>query len=166
MMLIFLMNCLLALIFTSLNHPLSMGAILLIQTILIALASGLVHPTFWFSYILFLVMIGGMLVMFMYMTSIASNEKFKLPKSLLKFSIFGLLVISLTSLPMNNFMSLYFMYSVKFSSQSYMLTELSLSKFFNAPSMHMLIILIIYLLITLIAIVKITNNTQGTLRQK
>ena len=50
-----------------------MGLTLLIQTILVSIISGLITKTFWFSYILFLVFLGGILVLFIYVTSLASN---------------------------------------------------------------------------------------------
>jgi len=63
-------------IFSTIKHPLAMGLILLIQTIFICLLRGLLIKSFWFSYILFLIFIGGILVLFIYVTSLASNEIF------------------------------------------------------------------------------------------
>lgn len=59
------------------HHPLAIGLALLMQTLFIALSTGLVAPSFWFSYILFLVFLGGMLVLFIYVASLASNEIFR-----------------------------------------------------------------------------------------
>nr|YP_006665730.1 NADH dehydrogenase subunit 6 [Challia fletcheri]AEP83058.1 NADH dehydrogenase subunit 6 [Challia fletcheri] len=58
------------------NHPLWMGLILLVQTFLVSLFSGFLLSFFWFSYILFLLFLGGMLVLFMYVCGLASNEMF------------------------------------------------------------------------------------------
>nr|AXS65046.1 NADH dehydrogenase subunit 6 [Curculionoidea sp. 15 KM-2017] len=157
------MNWIFSIIFMQLNHPLALGCILLIQTILLSLSSGFMYFNFWFSYILFLIMIGGMLVMFLYMTSIASNEKFSMPKN--KIMIMSPL-IPIILLFMDKFYSnLINLSSINLNFNN-LPSNLSLTKFFNFPNMTMLIILMIYLLATLIATVKITGKNFGTLRQK
>merc|ERR1712221_33590 len=84
----------LSLFFTRLSHPLAIGLALLSQTILICLITGLSSSSFWFSYILFLIFLGGMLVLFIYVTSLASNEIFK-PSIV---SIITIMVLSSTGL--------------------------------------------------------------------
>nr|ARH54101.1 NADH dehydrogenase subunit 6 [Arachnobas tricolor] len=163
-----LLNWTFSMIFLFLNHPLSLGCILLTQAILIALASGYMFFNFWFSYILFLIMIGGMLVMFIYMTSIASNEKFKLPKFMTLFCLLMFLTLSFMMILKDNFYT--YMLNIQFLSSHPMninfSMNLSLNKYFNYPGMFILISLMIYLLLTLIAIVKIIGKSSGTLRQK
>nr|AWN56272.1 NADH dehydrogenase subunit 6 [Glena unipennaria] len=88
------------------NHPMSMGANLILQTIMIVILIGPMNYSFWFSYILFLIMIGGMLILFMYMTSIASNEKFK-------FSI-NLLIIIMMMFMITYFLNKYFIKEFNF----------------------------------------------------
>nr|YP_009937421.1 NADH dehydrogenase subunit 6 [Trigonopterus carinirostris]QNT26931.1 NADH dehydrogenase subunit 6 [Trigonopterus carinirostris] len=161
-----MMNWTFSMLFLGMNHPLSMGSILLIQTILVALYSGLIFLNFWFSYILFLVMIGGMLVMFMYMTSIASNEKFNLPKHSMYYSFISLMVTILMTLFLDNYTFIQFFSSISSIQQTFHLSNLSMMKYFNFPGLYFMISLMIYLLITLIAIVKMIDKTQGTLRQK
>nr|YP_009937434.1 NADH dehydrogenase subunit 6 [Trigonopterus kotamobagensis]QNT26944.1 NADH dehydrogenase subunit 6 [Trigonopterus kotamobagensis] len=163
---ILLLNWLFSLLFMSLTHPLSLGSILLIQTTLIAWASGFLYPSFWFSYILFLVMIGGMLVMFIYMTSVASNEKFSLPKRTLYFFCLSLSIFSLLSLFLNNQSFLPLNPSILPIQLLTPMNNMNMTKYFNFPSMSVLIFLMMYLLVTLIAIVKITDKTKSTLRQK
>nr|WRO44946.1 NADH dehydrogenase subunit 6 [Cyrebion gracilicornis] len=148
-----------------LKHPISMGLNLLIQTIIIALMTGFMSLNFWLSYLIFLVMIGGMLILFMYMTSIASNEKFIFSKSLL-IIIFIYSIMFLTMLTFKNYntfpiKNIDSIELIKFSTY-----EMSSNKYFMNNSKFILAILIIYLFITLIAIVSISNNTFGPLRQK
>nr|YP_009353591.1 NADH dehydrogenase subunit 6 [Curculio davidi]AQX92152.1 NADH dehydrogenase subunit 6 [Curculio davidi] len=163
---LFLLNLLFSIIFIYINHPLSLGGTLLIQTILMTMMSSFLFFNFWFSYILFLIMVGGMLVMFIYMTSIASNEKFKLPKNMLIYLMLILMVYSVTLLFVDKFYSM--IISMKFNSlnQSFLIMNLNLSKFYNYPNLNLLIFLMIYLLITLIAVVKIIGKNTGSLRQK
>nr|AML25916.1 NADH dehydrogenase subunit 6 [Staphylinidae sp. BMNH 1274216] len=155
------MNLSLSLIMLLMNHPLSMGMILLMQTILISLITGLLNMNFWYSYILFLIMIGGMLILFIYMTSIASNEKFKF-SPMISLTLMITMFTSILTLFMNYF------YWINFNTEmlsSTMLFSISLNKFINNPSNFILFMIIIYLLITLIAVVKITNIKHGPLRQ-
>nr|WRO44933.1 NADH dehydrogenase subunit 6 [Themus luteipes] len=147
-----------------LKHPISMGLNLLTQTIIIALITGFMSLNFWMSYLIFLVMIGGMLILFMYMTSIASNEKFIFSKWLtimmcmFFMSFMTILLMKIKSpFPIKNIDSMELM---KFS-----MYEMSPNKYFMNNSKFILMILIIYLFITLIAIVSISNNTFGPLRQ-
>nr|WRO44725.1 NADH dehydrogenase subunit 6 [Cyrebion subrufolineatus] len=148
-----------------LKHPISMGLNLLIQTISIALITGLMSLNFWLSYLIFLVMIGGMLILFMYMTSIASNEKFTFSKSLLIIIfLYSILFLMLLTFKNNNpfpFKNIDSIELIKFSTY-----EMSSNKYFMNNSKFILAILIVYLFITLIAIVSISNNTFGPLRQK
>nr|YP_009707852.1 NADH dehydrogenase subunit 6 [Harpalus sinicus]QEU52720.1 NADH dehydrogenase subunit 6 [Harpalus sinicus] len=158
--------------FMFLNHPLSMGLILLIQTLLITLMSGLFSYSYWFSYILFMVMIGGMLVLFIYMTSLASNEMFNFS---IKMSMFIMFSISLTML-MYFFMDYMMLTSLfknsnmmEFMNNMLMIKNenlLSLNMIYNEPNNMITLMLVNYLFLTLIAVVKITDINYGPLRQK
>nr|ALO70545.1 NADH deshydrogenase subunit 6 [Euaesthetus ruficapillus] len=160
MLTMLLMTLLLSMIIIFMIHPMSMGMILLIQTILISMMMKIMNLSSWFSYILFLIMIGGMLILFIYMTSIASNEKFKFNKYILIF-----MSIMLLSIMINKS---YFYYNKIYlnSFNNNNLLPLFLNKFMNFPSSIILFMIIIYLFITLIAVVKITNFSKGPLRQK
>nr|APX40340.1 NADH dehydrogenase subunit 6 [Clytra quadripunctata] len=151
--------------FCLMNHPLTSGLILLIQTVLIALISGSMNFNFWFSYIVFLIMIGGMLVLFIYMTSVASNEKFKF-SSTMTFIILATIIVSLATLlidPAINITPLQVMETSSMGSKKN--PDQLLSKYLNYPHSMIYTLMVMYLLITLIAIVKITIKAKGTLRQ-
>nr|YP_010570212.1 NADH dehydrogenase subunit 6 [Anabropsis guangxiensis]UZF98269.1 NADH dehydrogenase subunit 6 [Anabropsis guangxiensis] len=165
-------NMMIALIFTQLNHPLAMTLIILLQTLLICLMTGLISQSFWFSYILFLVFLGGMLVLFIYITSLASNEMFIIPTkfillalSILMMFIFisftldsSLINLNITNNDMNS--------SINNSMYLYNESTMSLMKLYNNPTELITLMLVLYLFLTLIAVVKITNIFQGPLRQK
>lgn len=148
-----------------------MGLILLIQTILICFLIGLITKTFWFSYILFIVFIGGILVLFIYVTSLASNEIFSFSSNLfilnLLFMIFFIIFYWILdkSIFINYFKNLENNFLI---NQKSFLKEncIILNKLYNFPINISTIMLIIYLFITLIAIVKITNIFEGPLRPK
>nr|AML26487.1 NADH dehydrogenase subunit 6 [Staphylinidae sp. BMNH 1274658] len=162
MILIFSLNLILSFMFLIMNHPMTMGFILLIQTITVAIIIGILNLNFWFSYILFMIMVGGLLVLFIYMTSIASNELLKFSSNtfitLLMLIPFMIMVI-LTTDNYLIFKKMNFMENIFYKN-------LFLIKFFNYPSFTIILMMMIYLLITLIAIVKITKIEYGPLRQK
>nr|AND96717.1 NADH deshydrogenase subunit 6 [Digitonthophagus gazella] len=144
-----------------LKHPLTLGMILLIQTINTSLFMGYFNSNYWFSYILFLIMIGGMLVLFIYMTSIASNEKFSPSIKLFLFSMLMYFIYLITMISIDPFYM-----TMSNSYKMSLLNEInwSLNKYLNFPNNMIMYMLIIYLLITLLAIVKITNFKSGPLR--
>nr|YP_010022664.1 NADH dehydrogenase subunit 6 [Sarcophaga anchoriformis]QOP39512.1 NADH dehydrogenase subunit 6 [Sarcophaga anchoriformis] len=155
-------------IFLNMKHPLAMGLTLLIQTTLICLTSGLMTKTFWFSYILFLVFLGGMLVLFIYVTSLASNEMFTFSiKLMMTTIIMFLLSISILIFMDKNILTQYSNMEIKsiFDMNSYIMeNSMSLMKLYNYPTNLLTIMLMNYLLITLIAVVKITKLFKGPLR--
>uniref|UniRef100_A0AAU7YUG2 NADH-ubiquinone oxidoreductase chain 6 n=1 Tax=Rhaphidophora duxiu TaxID=3229864 RepID=A0AAU7YUG2_9ORTH len=169
---ILLMSMMTNTIFTMINHPLAMMIMIITQTVLICLMTGIISQTFWFSYILFLVFLGGMLVLFIYITSLASNEMFKLPsKIIITFFMFTSIMIMMMMFmdsSMSNIMSMNMDMMQMLNSMTTMYSEsnISLMKLYNNPTNMMTLMLVMYLFLTLIVIVKITNIFQGPLRQK
>nr|AML26342.1 NADH dehydrogenase subunit 6 [Hydrophilidae sp. BMNH 1274338] len=140
------------------SHPMSMGMILLLQVTFVSLMTGMMSNNFWFSYILFIIMVGGMLVLFIYMTSIASNEKFKFSKILLSMIILLLFMMIMITFFMDNIINEY--------SNIFLYPEMNINmnKYINFPYNIITIMMILYLLISLIAIVKISKIKYGPLR--
>nr|YP_009171549.1 NADH dehydrogenase subunit 6 [Henicus brevimucronatus]AJW76404.1 NADH dehydrogenase subunit 6 [Henicus brevimucronatus] len=167
-----LSNMVVALIFTQLNHPLAMTLMIVIQTLLVCLTTGLITQTFWFSYILFLVFLGGMLVLFIYITSLASNEMFIIPTKFIISSMMIMLIMMITSLILDSSITNLTTHNneminnMKDMIMVYNESTLSLMKLYNNPTELITLMLVLYLFLTLIAIVKITNIFQGPLRQK
>nr|YP_010988559.1 NADH dehydrogenase subunit 6 [Medeopteryx maehongsonensis]WOR80703.1 NADH dehydrogenase subunit 6 [Medeopteryx maehongsonensis] len=151
--------------FMFISHPLSMGMILLIQTLLISMWTGFMSMNFWYSYILFIVMVGGMLILFIYMTSVASNEKFSFSKINMLITMTMSLIIIITMMTDNIYNVMNSMNSDLLMYKNLISFKLSLNKFIMYPMMMMSLTLIIYLLITLIAVSKITNIQSGPLRK-
>nr|YP_009236714.1 NADH dehydrogenase subunit 6 [Telchinia bonasia]AMJ17178.1 NADH dehydrogenase subunit 6 [Telchinia bonasia] len=153
------------------NHPLAMGMMILIQTLLMSILSGMLINTYWFSYILFLIFLGGLLVLFIYVSSIASNELFKINfinKILFSISIFYSIILTLYFKNNLFWMNFYFndeminfFNNFMFFNNEY---NFNLSKLYNEQTYLLMFLLIIYLFVTLIAVVKITNIFFGPLR--
>nr|UVN15322.1 NADH dehydrogenase subunit 6 [Nasonia oneida] len=147
-------------------HPLFFCLLLLMYTISNSLNISVLNYTHWFSYIMFLIMIGGMMVIFLYFTSFINNAKMKinwmmflsLPMKLMMLILFIMMLLMMNNiiLPWNN-----------------KITELSLinSVYNNINYMFMynknisMIITMLYLLMCLTMIVKITINNKITLRK-
>nr|YP_010714335.1 NADH dehydrogenase subunit 6 [Amata multigutta]WDD57563.1 NADH dehydrogenase subunit 6 [Amata multigutta] len=156
-----------------LNNPLSMGLMILFQTLMICLISGMLIKTYWFSYILFLTFMGGLLVLFIYVSSIASNELFKPSFNTKMFLLLTLLLLILLQF---FFMNNLFWLNFSFNSEMYNFyifdkfinneNKINLSKLYNNQTFMIMMMLVIYLFITLIVAVKITNIFYGPLRSK
>nr|AND96123.1 NADH deshydrogenase subunit 6 [Cheironitis hoplosternus] len=142
-----------------LKHPLSLGGILLMHTIITSLTIGSLNLNYWYSYILFLIMIGGMLVLFIYMTSIASNEIFN-PS--IKIFIFMMSMFMLSMIIYYLIDNFYWTLNNTLTNENF--NYWSLNKYFNFPNNMIMYLLIIYLLIALLTTVKITDFKKGALR--
>nr|YP_010586274.1 NADH dehydrogenase subunit 6 [Ceratopsyche fukienensis]UZZ44036.1 NADH dehydrogenase subunit 6 [Ceratopsyche fukienensis] len=144
------------------KNPLNMGLLILFQTLIICLMMNFYLSYYWLSYILYLIMLGGILILFMYMCSIASNKIIQFNTNLFMFmiSIFFISMIfisnmkwiNLNLLMINNF-------NFFFSNE-----VLSMSKIYNNYTYKITIMLIIYLFILLLMVSMFTNSTKGPLR--
>nr|YP_010958748.1 NADH dehydrogenase subunit 6 [Baronia brevicornis]WNB35766.1 NADH dehydrogenase subunit 6 [Baronia brevicornis] len=155
------------------NHPISMGLMILIQTTLTCLLSGMLINTYWFSYILFLTFLGGLLVLFIYVSSVASNEMFNFNFKFyiyMMFFIFIMLMMFYSINKINNLNWLNFSNNNEMNNLNNLFifmnneNKINLTKMYNNQTYYMMMMLIIYLFITLVAIVKITNMFFGPLR--
>lgn len=110
-------------------------------------------------------MVGGILVLFIYITRIASNEKFSL--SINFYTLRTIIAIStLISLFIENYLKWINLSNTDIKRISlYTTFETALTKYFTSSSRIIILILITYLLIALIAVVKITNIAYGPLRK-
>nr|AIT59013.1 NADH dehydrogenase subunit 6 [Qinlingacris elaeodes] len=168
MMIMVLLNVM-SINFIKLNHPMSMMMFIIFQTFLIGLMSGTIMESFWLSYILFLMFLGGMLVLFIYITSIASNEMFK-PKSMIfMFSLILWTIISVILIILNKMMFMDFFKNTETmnisNSINYQEMTFSLEKLYNNPTFIITMMMMIYLFVALLAVVKITNINQGPIRK-
>nr|YP_009350621.1 NADH dehydrogenase subunit 6 [Labritermes buttelreepeni]AQP27471.1 NADH dehydrogenase subunit 6 [Labritermes buttelreepeni] len=148
-----------SLMFTQMKHPLAMGMMLLVQTVLVCLISGTMFSSFWFSYILFMIMIGGMLVLFMYMTSLASNEMFSPSDKMM-------MIMMVTFIPLSYVMPTVInnkeMYTYNTMTENEITTTTTVM--YNQMMGTMTTLLVLYMLLTLIVVVNIINVSKGPLR--
>nr|UGN61664.1 NADH dehydrogenase subunit 6 [Cryptocercus zagunaoensis]UGN61703.1 NADH dehydrogenase subunit 6 [Cryptocercus zagunaoensis] len=150
--------------FTQMSHPLAMGMMLLMLTILVCLMMGMMSQSFWFAYIMLLIFVGGMLVLFIYVTSLASNEMMKLSTKMMITST--TMMVMLLMLMKKNWMKIN--NSEMMTNQKLKLNnenKTQLNKLYNKPNGKMTIMLASYLFLTLITVVKITDIKSGPLQK-
>nr|APX39241.1 NADH dehydrogenase subunit 6 [Hypocassida subferruginea] len=156
------MSMIVSVSFMIMKHPVSMMILILTQTIMVCCLCGMMSNLWWFSYMLFMVMIGGLLVLFMYMTNVASNEKFKTKKMM----IFLTPAIVMIMMIMNKETFLNHSQISNWTNIIELSTKTILMKYYNYPSNMILFLMMIFLLVTMIMTVKVTDLSKGALRQK
>nr|YP_009946918.1 NADH dehydrogenase subunit 6 [Tituria sagittata]QOH91222.1 NADH dehydrogenase subunit 6 [Tituria sagittata] len=141
------------------TNPISMGLLLMFYSFLVSFFIGKVMLTSWFCIITILVMVGGLLVIFMYISSISSNEKFKF--NLFLFYLFFLLsFLCLDEMFFENqtFDSLVMTSDIDLS-ESY-----SMIKLYNDSCSILTIFMVIYLIFTMIVVSFLVKHFKGPLR--
>nr|QTT61140.1 NADH dehydrogenase subunit 6 [Tritia cuvierii] len=141
-------------------QPLSLGLVIMVSTLLMCFISAIMLSS-WYGYILFLIYVGGLLVMFAYVAALSPNVLFGKGTPMV-FFIFTIVPASMMfySLPL-----------IDESSISYMNTfsEMKFLKIYGvemvAPQMISILIgLALILLINLIVVVKVCYYQQASLR--
>nr|YP_009228440.1 NADH dehydrogenase subunit 6 [Idioscopus nitidulus]AKU47327.1 NADH dehydrogenase subunit 6 [Idioscopus nitidulus] len=139
--------------------PMSMGMLLMLQTMLMTVLMNKMLSTSWMPMITFLMMIGGLLILFIYMSSLASNEKFKMNKKTLT-------LILITMIITEEFMQDTPIYESQKMIYSEQIEQMSLMKLFNKKSFLVTMIMVMYLLLTMIVVTKMVKHYEGPLRSK
>nr|YP_010937291.1 NADH dehydrogenase subunit 6 [Ixodes ornithorhynchi]WKW95248.1 NADH dehydrogenase subunit 6 [Ixodes ornithorhynchi]WKW95261.1 NADH dehydrogenase subunit 6 [Ixodes ornithorhynchi] len=127
------------------NHPMIMLLSLIATTIFISALIMKYTKFMWISLILILLILGGMLILFLYMISLIPNKKMILKKK----NIF-LLGMSL----MLNF----------FMSMNFSMHSTNMYSLFSFPTMSWLIMVIMYLLLTLMVVMMIIISSKAPMK--
>lgn len=99
---------------------------------------------------------GGLLILIMYITSIASNEKFKINVNIILILI--LIILNIDEIIIDNLIN---------ENQNLIEDQklrLSLIKIYNLKSIYVTLILVIYLLLTMVSVSKTVKFFDGPLR--
>nr|YP_010990601.1 NADH dehydrogenase subunit 6 [Nisia atrovenosa]WOW98928.1 NADH dehydrogenase subunit 6 [Nisia atrovenosa] len=153
-----------------LNSSMSIGLIIIIQTILISMKINMMIKNPWFSFIIFITMIGGMMIMFIYMSSIASNQKLKFSKKLIflnfSTSLFFFLVFYIFDKEMFFYLKLITLneemfYMKMFNNEQ----QKSIIKFLSLKKFNLMIMITIILLITLMFTSWMNYSFKGPLKK-
>lgn len=141
---------------------------MIIQTLNLIILIGKIYYSFWFSYIIFLIFIGGLFILFIYVISLTYNNKF-FSLSLIKYLIIliFLIIILLFFLYNKN----YFFTRYEINPKNFFISIIKENivfnlKLYNIPNNLINLLLILYLLLLIIIVVKITNFFLGPIKSK
>lgn len=137
--------------------PIVIIGIVLSQSILTALYIRLNAPNSWLSFVLFLVFSGGLIILFVYITRLASREVLTSPVNL---SFIEIILSSLAFIVI-----LHSLLSDNFIDKVVNLNKTqTFYKIFYLENINPILTLIIYLLVCLLIVVRLVKKDQGTLR--
>lgn len=150
--------------FPTLTHPLSIGLVILWSTLCISLIAGLNFSSLWLSYTLVLVILGALLVVFIYVSLLSSNEIFARASSYsARLNFILSVVVSLWVCFFESEFSTYYHNTSSVSEEELSGVE-RLSILYSTELNLLTVFLVCYLLVTLIVVVFITQDTKSTLR--
>lgn len=136
------------------NNPIMIVIIIILQTVTVCLILWLKISSSWFSYILFLIFMGGLIVLFIYICRLASNEIFSIKIRLIE--ILTIFIITIVIVYYNKRI----IYESNINYSIYIFNILTKMNIFPV------ILTIFYLLFTLVVVVKISNKKIGPIRAK
>ena len=132
------------------NHPISLGFILIFY----ALATGLLSlmlSSSWFFYLLVLVFLGGVIILIIYIRTLSANEKFFVTNTGLPVSFLLLLRLILV---------FYYEYNKTINLG---IKSCFISNVYEQSNSSLTLRLIIYLLLTILCVVKLVKFEKGPL---
>nr|QBZ38209.1 NADH dehydrogenase subunit 6 [Mahmutkashgaria sulcatus] len=151
-----------SLISMSLNHPISLGSMLMWQSITTTLFTIFMTKNSWYSMILFITFSSGVMIMFMYMSSISSNEKFNI-----SFKMTFILITTLTLMILINKDKM-LIYSNKWMEENILIQEneekKSIFKMLLSNKIYMTTLLTLMILMMLIVVSNLINSFEGPLK--
>nr|BAD19001.1 NADH dehydrogenase subunits 6 [Neocalanus cristatus] len=133
------------------SHPISLG----LSLVVLALITGFMVMKMnisWFFYLLVLVFLGGVMILIIYMSTLAANEKFFTRMSYSKLMLYFLVSI----IPLCSATS-------KFSSMKLSVGIMAAGTLYECSNMSILMFLMVYLLLTMICVVKLVKFESGPL---
>lgn len=130
------------------NHPLMLCLILILLAASISVIRRLIILK-WITYAIVLIFLGGMIIIFIYVTTLAGNEKFStasLTRNFLTFLTIARLAVVFTISPLSAHTKEFFMSHIYFRNSS-----------------RILWFLILFLFMTLVIVVKLAESFKGAL---
>nr|UNO53738.1 NADH dehydrogenase subunit 6 [Ixodes ovatus] len=135
---------LLMMTFFMFNHPMSMLLSIIMSTIIISFLISKYIKMAWISLILILLVLGGMLILFLYIISLIPNKKMNANKKLL-----AMFLVFLITFKTNWFFNTSFF---------------SMNSIFFLSSMNFMLFMMMYLLISLMIVMKIMKSSNSPLK--
>nr|YP_010270397.1 NADH dehydrogenase subunit 6 [Psephenothrips eriobotryae]UJY97339.1 NADH dehydrogenase subunit 6 [Psephenothrips eriobotryae] len=149
-------------LFMFLKHPLLMSVMLIINTFFLCIFISVYSFSSWNSYILFLMFLGGILILFLYNISLISTEIFSFmlkKKDVMKMVFIYLILSSFFFMKQsfhNDMMNIFYMKNIY-----------SMMTFFLSENKNSITFFIIYLFLTLICVVNLIYlmKDKGAIRK-
>nr|AFY16803.1 NADH dehydrogenase subunit 6 [Darthula hardwickii] len=142
---------------TMTKTPMSMGSMLLIQVTMTSLMMTYTFKSSMMSMITFLIMIGGLMIIFMYISSISSNEKMKMNLSMMTMSLI-FMITPTENIPIQWKLE---EFNLLINNEEHMTLSIMYNK-----TMMMTTLMAMYLMLTMMSINKILKHFKGPLRSK
>nr|YP_009560381.1 NADH dehydrogenase subunit 6 [Haemaphysalis bancrofti]QAB05948.1 NADH dehydrogenase subunit 6 [Haemaphysalis bancrofti] len=134
-----------SILFLMMTHPIMMLMSIMLLTLCMALTFYMFSQFSLISLIMILLILGGMLIIFMYMVSLSPNNKI--------------------SLSWKMFMILpFFLIFLKWDYQMENFSNEILNKIYFSGFMNLILLMMIYLIITLIVVLKLTNSKMSPMK--
>nr|YP_010535711.1 NADH dehydrogenase subunit 6 [Ornithodoros tabajara]UYB78649.1 NADH dehydrogenase subunit 6 [Ornithodoros tabajara]UYB78662.1 NADH dehydrogenase subunit 6 [Ornithodoros tabajara] len=138
------LTILMILCFMASNHPIFMILIMIMTSLLLNVYMYMYMKNTWFIFLITLLILGGLLVIFLYITSLTPNKKFNFNKKIF-------LMLPLIFLP-----------KITFISNNN--TTLQMLVLFLPKSLTMLLMTLIYLILTLISIMVMLKSSMAPIK--
>lgn len=132
------------------NHPISLGFILIFYALSTGLLS-MILSTSWFFYLLVLVFLGGVMVLIIYISTLAANEKFFVVNIGIPLSFTALIRVTLL-----------FYYEFN-KTVSIRIKNCFISNVYEQSNSRLTLLIILYLLLTILCVVKLVKFEKGPL---
>nr|WPS93696.1 NADH dehydrogenase subunit 6 [Nedyopus patrioticus unicolor] len=142
----------LSIMFGQVMNPMVLSFLVVMMGLVVVIMLGYVLPMFWFSYVILLTFLGGLLVVFVYVASLCPNEP------IMKFGGWGwglVIVVMFISFGWESSSDLYY---------SFGLSDLSnLVSIYYEGVESLIIFLVVYLFLVLLAVVDLSLVFKGSL---
>nr|ACY09474.1 NADH dehydrogenase subunit 6 [Aphidius gifuensis] len=151
-------------------HPLIFSLMLTFYIILMSLVMNLINSNYWYSYILFLIMIGGLMILFMYFTSIASDNLMNFNLNFIKYFFLKFILLMIFFfynyiIKIKKYLWDYFLEIFSIMNKNFNLMDLTAKNLYMDFSMDLNMFMIIYLFMTMISCVLLCMKIMLPFRQ-
>uniref|UniRef100_A0AAU8G8E9 NADH dehydrogenase subunit 6 n=1 Tax=Colposcenia ignota TaxID=3230277 RepID=A0AAU8G8E9_9HEMI len=144
-------------LFSLFTYPIPLGFMIMCQTLFTCIFIRAMTSSSWLTMTMFLIMVGGLMIIFLYMTSISSNN---MMKEIKKTKIFFIIILWYPiSMMFINFNTLESLSLIDSFNKEFL-------KMFSSTNYQSSMFLFVYLLVALVSFIKIMNLTKGPMRKK
>jgi len=147
--------CLLNTLIIFLYHPIAIIIVILIQVTVASIMLFVRTPTPWTAIILFLIYIGGLIILFVYITRMTPNKKFSPLSNIIIPSSVILTLSWITAMGVSAIINPIFNQTIFFNS---------LNKIFSDSSLVAIVAVILYLFFVILVVTALVESNETVLR--